>query len=220
MVKKRSIAILTGGGDCPGMNAVVRAAAKKAILECGQDVIGIEDGYDGVIHGRYRRLQYDDVSGIITSGGTILGISNTANPYRAAVRRGDGLDYEDVSQQAIANIESMGVSCLVCVGSDGTLSIAARLSRDGVPIVGVPKTIDNDLRGTDITVGFHSAVCILPRKPLTGYTPQHNPTTVLWLWKSWGVTRGGLPCLRASPAEVMSYSFRRFPMRWRWSRRR
>lgn len=160
MVKKRSIAILTGGGDCPGMNAVVRAAAKKAILECGQDVIGIEDGYDGVIHGRYRRLQYDDVSGIITLGGTILGISNTANPYRAAVRRGDGLDYEDVSQQAIANIESMGVSCLVCVGSDGTLSIAARLSRDGVPIVGVPKTIDNDLRGTDITVGFDSAVCI------------------------------------------------------------
>lgn len=160
MGKKGRIAILTGGGDCPGINAVIRAVAKKAILEYGLEVIGIEDGYEGAIHSRHRRLQYDDVSGIITHGGTILGTSNIANPYRYAVREGDKLEFEDISQQAITNIKRLEVDCLVCIGGDGTLSIASRLFKDGVPIIGVPKTIDNDLRGTDITVGFDSAVCI------------------------------------------------------------
>jgi 6-phosphofructokinase 1 len=160
MGKKGRIAILTGGGDCPGMNAVIRAVAKKAILEYRLEVIGIEDGYEGVIHSRHRGLQYDDVSGIITLGGTILGTSNIANPYGYAVRKGDKLEFEDISQQAITNIKRLEVDCLVCIGGDGTLSIASRLFKDGVPIIGVPKTIDNDLRGTDITVGFDSAVCI------------------------------------------------------------
>jgi len=154
------IAILTGGGDCPGINAVIRAVAKEAILEYGLEVIGIEDGYEGAIHSHHRRLQYDDVSGIITLGGTILGTSNIVNPYNYAVRKGNKLDFEDVSQQAITNIKRLGVDCLVCIGGDGTLSIASRLFKDGVPIIGVPKTIDNDLRGTDITVGFDSAVSI------------------------------------------------------------
>ncbi len=86
MNKYGRIAILTGGGDCPGMNAVIRAVAKKAILEHGLEVIGIEDGYDGAILNRYRHLQFKDVSGIITQGGTILGTSNKANPYRYAVK--------------------------------------------------------------------------------------------------------------------------------------
>lgn len=160
MGKKGRIAILTGGGDCPGINAVIRAVAKKAILEYGLEVIGIEDGYEGAIHSRYRRLEYDDVSGIITLGGTILGASNIANPYRYALRKGDELEFADISQQAITNIRRLEVDCLVCTGGDGTLSIASRLFKDGVAIIGVPKTIDNDLRGTDITVGFDSAVWI------------------------------------------------------------
>ena len=160
MGKKGRIAILTGGGDCPGMNAVIRAVAKKAILEYGLEVIGIEDGYEGTIHSRHRRLQYDDVSGIITLGGTILGTSNTANPYRYPLRRGDKLEFQDISHQAISNIKKLEIDCLVCIGGDGTLSIASRLFKDGVAIIGVPKTIDNDLRGTDITVGFDSAVYI------------------------------------------------------------
>lgn len=160
MDRKGRIAILTGGGDCPGINAVIRAVAKKAILERGLEVIGIQDGYDGVIHNRHRRLQYDDVSGIMTLGGTILGTSNIANPYRYAVRKGDKLEFEDISRQAIANIKRLEVDCLVCIGGDGTLSIASGLFKDGVPIIGVPKTIDNDLRGTDITVGFDSAVYV------------------------------------------------------------
>ncbi|MFC2062979.1 6-phosphofructokinase [Chloroflexota bacterium] len=160
MGRKYRIGILTGGGDCPGINAVIRAVAKKAILEYGMEVIGIEDGYEGIIHNRYRRLRYDDVSGIITRGGTILGTSNTANPYRYAVRKGDRLEFDDVSQSAISNVESLKIDCLVCIGGDGTLSIASRLFKDGVSVIGVPKTIDNDLRGTDITFGFDSAVHI------------------------------------------------------------
>ena len=158
--KKKRIAILTGGGDCPGMNAVIRAVAKKAIFEFGMEVIGIEDGYHGVIYNRYRKLEYNDVSGILTLGGTILGTSKIANPYQYAVKRADELVFQDMSQAAIKNIERLDIICLVCIGGDGTLGIAHRLFGDGIPIVGVPKTIDNDLRGTDITVGFDSAVYI------------------------------------------------------------
>ncbi|MFC1967899.1 6-phosphofructokinase [Chloroflexota bacterium] len=160
MKKKRRIAVLTGGGDCPGINAVIRAVTKKAILDYGMEVIGIKDGYDGLINNRYRRLQYDDVSGILSLGGTILGTSNTANPYRNAVRRGKKLEFLDVSQTAMANIKALNIDCLVCIGGDGTLTIAYRLFQDGVPVVGVPKTIDNDVRGTDISFGFDSAVYV------------------------------------------------------------
>lgn len=160
MTRKGRIGILTGGGDCPGINSVIRAVTKKAILECGFEVIGFEYGYEGVIRNHYRRLEYDDVSGIITVGGTILGTSNTANPYRHAVRKGDRLEFEDVSQEAIANIRSIELDCLVCIGGDGTLSIAHNFFRDGIPVIGVPKTIDNDLRGTDVTFGFDSAVSV------------------------------------------------------------
>lgn len=160
MTKKGKIGLLTGGGDCPGINAVIRAVVKKAILDYDLEVIGIEYGYEGVVHNRYRKLRYNDVSGIITLGGTILGTSNTANPYAYATKRGDRLEFEDLSQTAIANIKALELDCLVCVGGDGSLTIANRLSRDGVPIVGVPKTIDNDVRGTDVTFGFDSAVYV------------------------------------------------------------
>ncbi len=160
MKKKERIAVLTGGGDCPGLNAVIRAVAKKAMLDYGMEVIGIEDGYEGIIENRYRTLHYNDVSGILTLGGTILGTSNTANPYRYAVRKGDRVELKDVSRKAIRNLKRLGARCLVCIGGDGTLSIAHRLQTDGVDVVGVPKTIDNDLKGTDVTFGFDSAVAV------------------------------------------------------------
>jgi ATP-dependent phosphofructokinase / diphosphate-dependent phosphofructokinase len=160
MNKQSRIGILSGGGDCPGINAVIRAVAKKAILDYGMEVIGIEDGYDGIIRNHHRKLKFADVSGIITQGGTILGTSNKANPYRYAVSKNGKLDFEDVSRSAVENLQKMELDCLVCIGGDGTLSIANRLCKDGVPIVGVPKTIDNDLLGTDITFGFDSAVSV------------------------------------------------------------
>jgi 6-phosphofructokinase 1 len=160
MQSNKRIAILSGGGDCPGTNAAIRAITKKAILEHGLEVIGILDGFDGMIHNRFRTLHYDDVSGILTQGGTILGTSNTANPYKLSVKRGDKMEFEDASTTVISNIKKLNIDCLICIGGDGTLDIANRFFHDGIPLVGVPKTIDNDLPGTDITFGFDTAVTI------------------------------------------------------------
>jgi ATP-dependent phosphofructokinase / diphosphate-dependent phosphofructokinase len=157
MKRGNKIAILTGGGDCPGINAVIRAVTKKAILEYGLQVIGFEDSYYGLINNRHRALAYEDVSGILTLGGTILGTSKIANPYRYAIKKGKELEFKDLSRQAIRNLHRLGVGCLVCIGGDGTLSIANRLFEDGIPVVAVPKTIDNDLKETDITFGFDTA---------------------------------------------------------------
>jgi len=158
-VKPKKIAILTGGGDCPGLNAVIRAVAKKAMGE-GCDVIGIEDGYEGLVRGKVRRLENPDVSGILTLGGTILGTSNTANPYRYAIEKKSKVIFRDLHKTAIRNFKRSKADALVAIGGDGTLSIACRLHEDGIPIVGVPKTIDNDILGTDITFGFDTAVWI------------------------------------------------------------
>jgi len=155
---KNKIAILTGGGDCPGLNGVIRAVSKKAINEYDMEVIGIEDGYQGMIENRMRPLNYEAVSGILTLGGTILGTSNKANPYKYIAPDDSSAEPKDVSAQAIANLKKIGVDCLVCIGGDGTLKIAHRLCQDGIPIVGVPKTIDNDIRGTEVTFGFDTAV--------------------------------------------------------------
>ena len=160
-MSKRRIGILTGGGDCAGLNAVIRAVTEKAILEQGYEVFGYEDGYEGVIHNRYRPLAFDDVSGILTLGGTILGTSNKANPFKYAVKADGKVTFEDRSRDAVHNIQDLGLECLVCIGGDGTLTIANKLCEMGVPVVGVPKTIDNDIRGTDITFGFDSAVEIV-----------------------------------------------------------
>jgi ATP-dependent phosphofructokinase / diphosphate-dependent phosphofructokinase len=160
MRKNKSIAMLSGGGDCPGTNAVIRAVAKKAMIQFGMNVIGIEDGYEGLITRQWRKLNYSDVSGILTLGGTILGTSNKADPFRYGVEKGKKLEYRDLSKTVIANIKRLGVECLVCIGGDGTLFVSNRFHKLGVPIVAVPKTIDNDLRGTDVTFGFDTAVSI------------------------------------------------------------
>ncbi len=158
-MKIKRIGILTGGGDCPGINAVIRAVGKKAILS-GMDLVGIEDGYDGLIHNRYRKLDAKDLSGILTLGGTILGTSKKANPYKYAITNGKKMIFKDMSRKALQNLQGMGLDCLVCIGGDGSLGIAYRLYKDGVPVIGVPKTIDNDIMGTDITFGFDTAVWI------------------------------------------------------------
>ncbi|MBZ0167074.1 MAG: 6-phosphofructokinase, partial [Candidatus Omnitrophica bacterium] len=150
-MNKKRIGILTGGGDCAGLNAVIRAVTKKAIFEFGYEVLGFEDGYEGVIHNRYRTLEMNDVSGILTLGGTILGTSNKANPFQYAVKANGEMTFEDRSRDVLHNLTDLKLDCLVCIGGDGTMTIANRLCQMGVPVVGVPKTIDNDIRGTDIT---------------------------------------------------------------------
>ncbi|MEM8710554.1 MAG: ATP-dependent 6-phosphofructokinase [Planctomycetota bacterium] len=155
----RRIGVLTGGGDCPGLNAVLRSVTKHA-LQAGLDVRGIEDGFLGLIENRVRELRYDDVSGILKLGGTILGTSNKANPERFATGTDDegNVIWEDVTDRCFATIEEHGLEALVVLGGDGTMICAQPFAQAGIPVIGVPKTIDNDVLGTDLTFGFQSAV--------------------------------------------------------------
>jgi len=156
----KRIGVLTGGGDCPGLNAVIRAVAKSAIFEHGWEVMGIEDGFLGLIEDRMRLLEPCDVSGILTLGGTILGASNKADPKRFPVgfnADGDPI-FEDRTQQCLDTIKRRGIDSIVVIGGDGTMTCANNFVPHGVSFVGVPKTIDNDLVGTDITFGFSTAV--------------------------------------------------------------
>lgn len=146
------IGLLTGGGDCPGLNAVIRAVAKCLITREGAEVIGFEDGFEGLMERRARPLSFRDVSGILTQGGTILGTSNKANPF--------GHNGHDVSDEVVAYARELGLSALVAIGGDGTMAISHRLQQKGLDIIGVPKTIDNDIVGTSRTFGFDSAVAI------------------------------------------------------------
>ena len=158
----KRIGVLTGGGDCPGLNAVIRAVTKAAIFQHGLEVWGIEDGYLGLIRNRMHRLRPDDVSNILTRGGTILGTSNKADPSNFAVGKdSDGKPiFEDVTSRVLEHIEERRLDGIVCIGGDGTMSGAANLVEQGVRCVGVPKTIDNDLLGTEVTFGFNTAVAI------------------------------------------------------------
>ena len=158
MAKIRRIGVLTGGGDCPGLNAVIRAVTKSAVGG-GLEVIGIEDGYLGLIEDRMRPLSFLDVSGILTRGGTILGSSNKADPSDYAVPDGrGGWETRDVRDQVVEHYHEAELDALVVIGGDGTMSGAADLIERGMNIVGVPKTIDNDLWATEITFGHDSAV--------------------------------------------------------------
>lgn len=158
--KLRRIGIFTGGGDCPGLNAVIRAVVKTAIHDYGIEVLGIEDGYEGLLEKRARYLSSEDVSGILTHGGTILGTSNTANPFKVPVQKGKKIIFENHSHRVIQNFREWELDALVAVGGEGTMGSAYKLSKMGLPVVGIPKTIDNDLSGTDYTFGFHTAVSI------------------------------------------------------------
>lgn len=156
--KIKSIAVMTGGGDCPGLNAVIRAVTKTAINKYGLTVWGVQDGYLGLIENRIEPLTYEATSNILTLGGTILGSSNTTNPSRFPVQVGSKTQVKDVSEQCMTNLYERGIEALVCIGGDGTMASAARFAKLGLPVMGVPKTIDNDLVGTDVTFGFDTAV--------------------------------------------------------------
>ena len=156
----RRLGILTGGGDCPGLNAVLRAVAKTAILQYGIEVIGIEDGFQGLIEHRVRPLGLKDVSGILTRGGTILGSNTKCNPTRYCTgRKPDGTPiWEDVTEKCLTTIARERLDGLIVIGGDGTMACAAPIAAAGINVIGVPKTIDNDLVGTEITFGFLTAV--------------------------------------------------------------
>ncbi len=155
----RRIGVLTGGGDCPGLNAVIRAVVKTAINAYGWEVYGIEDGFEGLIlPGKVRPLGPADVRGILARGGTILGTTNRANPFKYVVAV-DGEDKVfDVSDQVVRYADVLGLDAVVVIGGDGSLRITLELMQKGFRAVGVPKTIDNDLLRTVVTFGFDTAV--------------------------------------------------------------
>lgn len=155
--KLRTIGILTGGGDCPGLNAVIRSVAKPAMLYFNCKVVGIQDGFEGLVEGRMRVLNRMDVSGIINLGGTILGTSNKGDPFRYPIESPSGIVHEDCSQRARGNYRKWELDALFAIGGDGTMNIAKRFSDMGMNVIGIPKTIDNDLEATDITFGYDSA---------------------------------------------------------------
>jgi 6-phosphofructokinase 1 len=157
MKRPRRVGILTSGGDCPGINAVI-GAVTKACLRDGMEVVGIKDGFLGLLERRVMPLGDDEVAGILNRGGTILGTTNRANPFRLAVEKDGKLEWQDVSAEVIENYYALGLEGLVCVGGDGSMIIASGFVERGLNIVGVPKTIDNDLRQTERTFGFDSAV--------------------------------------------------------------
>ena len=141
------IGVLTGGGDCPGLNAVIRAVVRKGTAD-GHDFVGLRYGWKGLVERETMPLGPEQTAGILPRGGTILGTSRT-NPYKG------GADGTPVVREAMAEL---GIEAIVAIGGEDTLGVAGRLTQDGVPVVGVPKTIDNDLAGTDYTFGFDTAV--------------------------------------------------------------
>ncbi len=176
MALKR-VGILTGGGDCSGLNAVIRAVTRTAIIEYDCEVVGIEDGFEGLIENRTQKLTTRSTRDILPLGGTLLGTTNKGNPFAYRQVRDDGsIETCDRSKDAINNFHNLGLDCLFVVGGEGTQEIGFKLHEAGCPVIGIPKTIDNDLEGTDYTFGFQTAVQVavdsLDRLTTTGKSHQ------------------------------------------------
>lgn len=153
-IKQKKIGILTAGGDCPGLNAAIRGVGKTAIVEYGMEVYGFNAGFLGVINNEYMVLKESQLSGILTLGGTILGTSRE-KPYKIAK---NGPKNTEKPKKIKKTYKDLGLDCLVCIGGNGTMKTANMLAQEGINVIGIPKTIDNDVWGTDVTFGFESAV--------------------------------------------------------------
>jgi phosphofructokinase-like protein len=156
MRKVQRIGILTGGGDCPGLNAVIRAAVRTATRDHDLEVLGIQLGFEGLLNKSCMPLTAELIRGILPKGGTLLRTTNRGNPFEYPTEAGA----EDKSKLLVRNIEELGLDGIIAIGGDGTLKIAQRLFEMGIPMIAVPKTIDNDLAATDFTFGFMTAVAV------------------------------------------------------------
>lgn len=184
MSEIKKIGIMTGGGDCPGLNPVIRAVTKTAILKYGLEVVGIKHGYRGLYLGgdEFITLSLDNVEEILSEGGTILYSSNKDNLFDYTYEDENGnLCHGDVSDVGINNLKKAGIDALVVIGGDGTLTSGRDFSRKGVKLLGVPKTIDNDLAATDTTFGFDTAIecCVESIDRLKTTAKSHNRIMVV-----------------------------------------
>lgn len=200
--KVRRFGILTSGGDCPGLNAAIRGVAKAASGRFGMEVVGIANGYRGLIEGEARPLSQEDFSGILTLGGTILS-SSREKPFKRC-EDGNCSDAEagqNKPERILENVERLGLDALVVLGGNGTNTTAHLLSKLGLPVIGLPKTIDNDIWGTEVSFGFHSAVDIAAESidRLHSTALSHNRAMVIelmghkagWLALYAGIAGGG-----------------------------
>jgi phosphofructokinase-like protein len=160
MGKIQRIGVMTSGGDCPGLNAVIRAVGKTALGPYRLEVMGIEDGFLGVIQNRMHPLTNESVSNILTLGGTILGTNNRVDPRRYPVKVNGSTEIRDVTDRCLEHITHNHLDAIIVIGGDGSMTMTARFVKLGINCIGVPKTIDNDLFGTDVTFGFATAVSI------------------------------------------------------------
>ena len=161
MVRRTRVGLLTGGGDCPGLNAVIRAVVKAGVTHFGFEILGIRDSFNGLLATPYDvdQLTRDSVRGILTKGGTVLGTTNRGDPFAFPVKQPDGSTrFVDRSQELMEAMRILEIDGLICIGGDGTLRITQQLEEKGAKVVGVPKTIDNDIAATDVTFGFNTAV--------------------------------------------------------------
>jgi 6-phosphofructokinase 1 len=161
MPRPLRLGVLTGGGDCPGLNALIRGLVKRGVHEFGHEFVGIENGYMGLVEpDLVCPLTLEDTRGILPKGGTILGTSNKANPFQYPVQENGKWVDKDLSEVVLRRAEELKLDGLIAIGGDGTLTIGHQLSQKGLKVVGCPKTIDNDLSGTDQTFGFDTARAI------------------------------------------------------------
>jgi len=157
MGKVRKIGVLTSGGDCPGLNAVLRAVVKTAVNK-GMEVIGFKDGYVGLVYNRFQKLQIEDVSGLIDRGGTILGTTNRFNPFEVLVDKDGEKKNRDMTDRIRDTLTMHGIDALIVIGGRNSIAVAFELSNRGIPLIVVPKTIENDVPETDMSFGFMTAV--------------------------------------------------------------
>ncbi|HXX70783.1 MAG TPA: ATP-dependent 6-phosphofructokinase, partial [Candidatus Acidoferrum sp.] len=157
----RTIGVVTGGGDCPGLNAAIRAVVHIGKRQHGWKVMGVRDAFGGLIWPENcRELTFESTRGILPLGGTILGTTNSKDPFAFPVEENGRITKYDFSTRCFEGMEKLGIEALIVIGGNGTLAIAERFSRMGMKIVAIPKTIDNDLQCTDVTLGFDSALHI------------------------------------------------------------
>ncbi len=153
----KKLALLTGGGDCPGLNSAIRSVVQVCNLE-GIQVVGVPDGFKGLLENKFVPLDLLNTTGIFSKGGTILGSSNVDTPFSVPVTKGGKKVYEDRSDEVMDHLSRAHIDAMIVVGGDGTQAIAHGMAQKGLKVVGIPKTIDNDLNGTEQTIGFHTAV--------------------------------------------------------------
>ncbi|MEF3279894.1 MAG: 6-phosphofructokinase [Elusimicrobiota bacterium] len=215
----KTIAILTGGGDCPGLNAVIRAVSKSA-LKKGYKVIGFKDGFKGFIENDFIEIDDKFVSGIINKGGTILGTSNIANPFEYRIEPyGTPANPADLSQRVKEIFDEHKIDCLITIGGDGTQNISYKISQMGLPVIGVPKTIDNDLSSTDYTFGYDTALTIATEAVDRVHTTAESHDRVLivetmgryagWIALRAAIAGGGdivlIPEIEYVPDDIIAY---------------